>query len=266
MSILENKVTSDSADLNRKKIEVDKLSDVSNALKEMISLQNMQIQNHDFEDSDIRKEVAKNREEFLVSSQKTREDLIDAIKESLGDSPTRLAVLEHDANDLDEKINKHEVSIEKLTEIANSLKEMVSVQSQRMKVQEQQADHIAAALSERRIEINSQFNTVQATLKDIIANITSDTDRKVAIMLQTINDQEVRNKNDRDKIAANSQAIETRQETVRTQLYDKLETEYDKLHTRLNALEKHRWIMVGAATIALIAFKLVDAHVLTSLL
>lgn len=277
VSVLEKQISLDEEELAEKRVDINKLSSVLSELKEMIALQNLQIKNHDDSDKDIRQNVARNREDFQLNTQKTREELINTIKDSLGDAPTRIVALEEHGQSIDEKVDRHGASIDRLADIAASLKEMVLLQNQRLQSQEQQSDRAAAALREYRVENSSEFislnNAIQTGLKELLAALTLDTDRKVEALSRMIREQQDFNESERVKINAaaaaaeiKATAIETKQVLEKKEFRDVLKKENDKFRSRIEKLEKWWWIVMGGGVVFLIVSKMVDAGVLVHLL
>lgn len=277
VAVLEKQVSLDETELAEKRVDINKLASVMSALKEMISLQTLQIKTHDESDRELRQSISRNREDFQLNTEKTREELITTIKESLGNAPNRLTVLEQHGLSMDDTMDKHTASIDRLAEIASSLKEMLLVQNQRLQVQEQESLRTTASLQEHRVENNSEFislnTSIQTSMKEMLVAMTNDTDRKVAALSGILTNYQIADKEEHVKSTARvaaaevkTAAAETKQELARKEVDEKLESEYTKLRIRLEKLEKWWWIAIGGAVVFLIASKLVDAGVLVHLL
>lgn len=130
---------------------------------------------------------------------------------------TEIALVKSDVNQIGQLFGKLETALDKITDVSNNIGQILAVHEQRLKDGEVQFDEL-------KKEMGNAENKFDDEVKDLHSRLTTNT-REI----------EQKMSNEIDKVL---EAIKD----LKGHMIDK----HDKLETRLAALERWRWILLGA--------------------
>lgn len=130
---------------------------------------------------------------------------------------TEIALVKSDVNQIGQLFGKLETALDKITDVSNNIGQILAVHEQRLKDGEVQFDKL-------KKEMGNAENKFDDEVKDLHSRLTTNT-REI----------EQKMSNEIDKVL---EAIKD----LKGHMVDK----HDKLETRLAALERWRWILLGA--------------------
>ena len=130
---------------------------------------------------------------------------------------TEIAVIKNDVNQIGQLFSKLETALDKITDVSNNIGQILAVHEQRLKDGEVHFDEL-------RKDMDNAEDKFDNEVKDLHSRLTTNT-REI----------EQKMSNEVDKVL---EAIKD----LKSHMVDK----HDKLETRLAALERWRWILLGA--------------------
>ena len=130
---------------------------------------------------------------------------------------TEIAVIKNDVNQIGQLFSKLETALDKITDVSNNIGQILAVHEQRLKDGEVHFDEL-------RKDMDNAEDKFDNEVKDLHSRLTTNT-REI----------EQRMSNEIDKVL---EAIKD----LKSHMVDK----HDKLEIRLAALERWRWILLGA--------------------
>jgi chromosome segregation ATPase len=133
---------------------------------------------------------------------------------------TEIAVIKNDVNQIGQLFSKLETALDKITDVSNNIGQILAVHEQRLKDGEVQFDEL-------KKEMDNAEDKFDNEVKDLHSRLTTNT-REI----------EQKMSNEVDKVL---EAIKD----LKSHMVDK----HDKLETRLAALERWRWILLGAVAV-----------------
>ena len=136
---------------------------------------------------------------------------------------TEVALVKNDLSQMGQLFSKLEVALDKITDVSNNIGQILAVHEQRL----QDGEKEFQTLKDEMVTAESKFDN---EVKDLHSRLTSNT-------------RELENKM--------SKEIDKVLESIKD-LKDHLIDKNDKIEQRLTALERWRWILVGAMFVAVI--------------
>lgn len=133
---------------------------------------------------------------------------------------TEIAVIKNDVNQIGQLFSKLETALDKITDVSNNIGQILAVHEQRLKDGEVHFDELRKDMDDAEDKFDNE-------VKDLHSRLTTNT-REI----------EQKMSNEVDKVL---EAIKD----LKSHMVDK----HDKLETRLAALERWRWILLGAFTV-----------------
>ena len=133
---------------------------------------------------------------------------------------TEIAVIKNDVNQIGQLFSKLETALDKITDVSNNIGQILAVHEQRLKDGEVHFDEL-------RKDMDNAEDKFDNEVKDLHSRLTTNT-REI----------EQKMSNEVDKVL---EAIKD----LKSHMVDK----HDKLETRLAALERWRWILLGAVAV-----------------
>ena len=130
---------------------------------------------------------------------------------------TEIAVIKNDVNQIGQLFSKLETALDKITDVSNNIGQILAVHEQRLKDGEVHFDEL-------RKDMDNAEDKFDNEVKDLHSRLTTNT-REI----------EQKMSNEVDKVL---EAIKD--------LKSHMVNKHDKLETRLAALERWRWILLGA--------------------
>lgn len=130
---------------------------------------------------------------------------------------TEIAVIKNDVSQIGQLFSKLETALDKITDVSNNIGQILAVHEQRLKDGEVHFDEL-------RKDMDNAEDKFDNEVKDLHSRLTTNT-REI----------EQKMSNEVDKVL---EAIKD----LKSHMVDK----HDKLETRLAALERWRWILLGA--------------------
>ena len=130
---------------------------------------------------------------------------------------TEVALVKQDVNQIGQLFSKLETALDKITDVSNNIGQILAVHEQRLQEGEKEFEAM-------KIEMNNAENKFDNEVKDLHSRLTSNTREIEAKMSKEI-----------DKVLDSIKDL-------KEHLIDK----NDKIETRIAALERWRWILVGA--------------------
>lgn len=134
---------------------------------------------------------------------------------------TEIAVIKNDVNQIGQLFSKLETALDKITDVSNNIGQILAVHEQRLKDGEVHFDEL-------RKDMDNAEDKFDNEVKDLHSRLTTNT-REI----------EQKMSNEVDKVL---EAIKD----LKSHMVDK----HDKLETRLAALERWRWILLGAFAVS----------------
>lgn len=134
---------------------------------------------------------------------------------------TEVAVIKNDLSQMGQLFSKLEIALEKITDVSNNIGQILAVHEQRL----QDGEKEFKTLKDEMVSAESKFDN---EVKDLHSRLTSNT-REI----------EVKMSKEIDKVLDSIKDL-------KEHLIDK----NDKIEERLTALERWRWILVGAVFVA----------------
>ena len=133
---------------------------------------------------------------------------------------TEIAVIKNDVNQIGQLFSKLETALDKITDVSNNIGQILAVHEQRLKDGEVHFDELRKDMANAEDKFDNE-------VKDLHSRLTTNT-REI----------EQKMSNEVDKVL---EAIKD----LKSHMVDK----HDKLETRLAALERWRWILLGAVAV-----------------
>lgn len=140
-----------------------------------------------------------------------------------------IELLKKDVTVITNLFNKFDVTIDKLQEIASTLSKMVSIQEQRIEVQEHTTKEIQNTLELRRMEHNTDIKELHSRISDVNTELTG-------------------------KIEESERAILAELKKLR----DELSGEKTSLLDRLSAVEGWKWMLTGVFAVVVWILSRID--------
>ena len=134
---------------------------------------------------------------------------------------TEVALVKNDLSQMGQLFSKLEVALDKITDVSNNIGQILAVHEQRL----QDGEKEFKTLKDEMVSAESKFDN---EVKDLHSRLTS-------------NSREIENKM--------SKEIDKVLDSIKD-LKEHLITKNDKIEERLTALERWRWILVGAVFVA----------------
>ena len=136
---------------------------------------------------------------------------------------TEVALVKQDVSQIGQLFSKLETALDKITDVSNNISQILAVHEQRLQDGEKEFETL-------RSDMNNAEDKFDNEVKDLHSRLTSNT-------------REIENKM--------SKEIDKVLDSIKD-LKDHLIDKNDKIEQRLTALERWRWILVGAMFVAVI--------------
>lgn len=141
----------------------------------------------------------------------------------------RISDLEKDMSQLANVIERHYVTVEKLTEVSSAISQLLAVQGNRLDFQEKVADQLQDLVEKRRMETESYVKEIYSRIEGVETDIeTKMSDQQTSII------------NEIQKLSSESQKQHT------------------DMSNRMNNFEKWIWVAIGGGGVIMFLLQSVD--------
>lgn len=134
---------------------------------------------------------------------------------------TEVALVKQDVNQIGQLFSKLETALDKITDVSNNIGQILAVHEQRLQYGEEEFETLKADMKNAEDKFDDEVKDLHSRLTSNTREIESKMSKEIDKVLDSIKD-----------------------------LKDHLITKNDKIEERLTALERWRWILVGAVFVA----------------
>ena len=134
---------------------------------------------------------------------------------------TEVALVKQDVNQIGQLFSKLETALDKITDVSNNIGQILAVHEQRLQHGEEEFETMKTDIANAENKFDNEIKDLHSRLTSNTREIESKMSKEIDKVLDSIKD-----------------------------LKDHLITKNDKIEERLTALERWRWILVGAVFVA----------------
>jgi DNA repair exonuclease SbcCD ATPase subunit len=165
-----------------------------------------------------------------------------------GELGTRVAIVEKELETVYGIFSKFEATLEKITEVSSSLKELIAVHDNRL-MERERADHTIFELIEKRKEEYSRgVERVHQKMEDLSTDLRREIRDEINEQYGELKEVVQRFEQSQKDIADKIDKRIDQQIGERDRKFKEPETKLEKLEERVKKLENWRWLIVGGGT------------------
>lgn len=166
-----------------------------------------------------------------------------------GELGTRVAIVEKELETVYGIFSKFEATLEKITEVSSSLKELIAVHDNRL-MERERADHTIFELIEKRKEEYSRgVERVHQKMEDLSTDLRKEIRMEINEQYGELKEVVQRFEASQKEIAEKIDKRIEQHVGERDRKFKESESKIEKLEDRVKKLENWRWLVLGGATV-----------------
>ena len=166
-----------------------------------------------------------------------------------GEFGTRVAIVEKELETVYGIFSKFEATLEKITEVSSSLKELIAVHDNRL-MERERADHTIFELIEKRKEEYSRgVERVHQKMEDLSTDLRKEIRMEINEQYGELKEVVQRFEASQKEIAEKIDKRIEQHVGERDRKFKESEGKIEKLEDRVKKLENWRWLVLGGATV-----------------
>lgn len=161
---------------------------------------------------------------------------------------TRVALVENELSTVYGIFSRFETTLEKITEVSSSLKELIAVHDNRL-MERERADHtIFQMIEKRKEEYSHGVERLHQKMEDLSTEVRKEIREEVNEQYDELKEVVQRFEQSQKDIADKIDKRIDQQIGERDRKFKESETKLEKLEERVKKLENWRWLIVGGGT------------------